>query len=231
MQYLIIGIVALVLIATISGVAYYNIQQTKKEAEAEIEQAKKDAEAEKTIILDRVKAAELIAEQAKAPVDGGWSVWANTNPKFNCKNCSDSYKQVRKCNNPYPANGGKDCEGKTDRMMYCDKKCQFKKINEVQLDYYKDDDFVVADGLRFPKPPATQTKRFAKPSTKKKDSDKLKDYQDWCEKEAGCEILVVPDNYDTAWYYKYDKAAMLSASKDMKSTSYIKRKLLDSRYK
>ena len=54
-------------------------------------------------------------------VDGGWSPWLKAS---NCSVLCGGGVQlfVRKCNNPVPANGGKDCEGpksKSESCAYC----------------------------------------------------------------------------------------------------------------
>ena len=54
-------------------------------------------------------------------VDGGWSPWIMAS---NCSVLCGGGVQlfVRKCNNPVPANGGKDCEGpksKNETCAYC----------------------------------------------------------------------------------------------------------------
>ena len=51
-------------------------------------------------------------------VDGGWSPWKEVAP---CNaTCGGGMRQLmRMCNNPAPANGGRDCEGKSNKTDIC----------------------------------------------------------------------------------------------------------------
>jgi len=55
---------------------------------------------------------------AATKVDGGWSEWEPFGP---CdKSCGGGYKrQYRYCNNPWPANGGKECDGSNVNAVEC----------------------------------------------------------------------------------------------------------------
>jgi len=68
---------------------------------------------------------EMDCNSKDCPVDGGWSEW-EVDESSCSKECGSGYKyETRKCNNPLPQNGGKECQG-VDRKL-SDTKCNLKK--------------------------------------------------------------------------------------------------------
>jgi hypothetical protein len=211
-SYVIIGIAVLVVIAIVV-VAVVTVQNKNREVE--------EAKVQATI-------AKL---EASKPINGGWSDWVKNNPTFKCKKCSDSFKETRKCDNPFPSNGGAQCDGEDTRMTYCDDKCVFKKLGNVKLDYQQQGDYVVANGLLFKQQKDTNGNvlNMLPVSKAKKSIDRIADYKKACKEQAGCEILVIPDDAKSAWYSKYD-GAFEHDKQDKGYTSYFKRSILDKTY-
>ena len=71
----------------------------------------------------------------ETPVDGGWSSYGNWS-KCSAECGGGTKTRSRKCDNPEPSFGGKDCEGDTTETKPCNPKPCIGKLLLLMLFYW-----------------------------------------------------------------------------------------------
>ena len=83
-----------------------------------------------TKLVSKIQSLYFAIHISDPPVDGGWSDWTQWTPcDAHCG--AGSRQRSRVCNNPPPANGGKDCIGEDNESVDCTgKDCDCKSLSK-----------------------------------------------------------------------------------------------------